>query len=549
MTRSRTLPPCGVLLCAVPLMAVLELLCAPAWAQSSSRGAMAGYRIAGQAVNAVSGEPLRGATVSALTDEDGRLVESVQTDAQGRFSLPGLAAGKYPLTASKRGFRTSYYDEHDGFSSAIVTGEGQDTTHLVFQLTPGAVLRGVVTADGGDPVEGASVLLFKHQSAISSSPAIMQVDAATTDDTGAYEFTNLPAGEYLLAAKAKPWYARRGPSGRSENADSLDVAYPVTYFDSTTDEAAASPITLTGGSREEAAITLHAVPALHLQVPAPQRPNGTFALPEMRMLIFGIQTADAAGDMSSPRRESQTVVYSGVAPGRYEMLQGDPPRISDLDATASGEIDPNTGAPALSIGGTVRSANGAALPDDLAIVLEPLDAGSGQTRMQASAPRGQFRFEKAAPGSWAISIAGAGRSLPVVAVSAGGASLPGNQIRLRDRSLTVALTVSRGDSRVQGFARKEGKPAAGVMVVLVPRDPGVYRALVRRDQSDSDGSFSLRDVAQGQYTVVAIEDGWKLDWQQPEVIARYLPGGVPVTISNRSGAIVSLAQPVPVSAP
>ena len=32
--------------------------------------------------------------------------------------------------------------------------------------------------------------------------------------------------------------------------------------------------------------------------------------------------------------------------------------------------------------------------------------------------------------------------------------------------------------------------------------------LIRRDQSDSDGSFALRDVVPGQYTVVAIQDGW-----------------------------------------
>ena len=86
------------------------------------------------------------------------------------------------------------------------------------------------------------------------------------------------------------------------------------------------------------------------------------------------------------------------------------------------------------------------------------------------------------------------------------------------------------------------------MIVLVPKEPRAYQALVRRDQSDSDGSFSLRDVPAGRYTVVAIEDGWKLEWQRREVIARYLPGGVAVTISEGSGAIVYLTDPVPVQA-
>jgi hypothetical protein len=63
---------------------------------------------------------------------------------------------------------------------------------------------------------------------------------------------------------------------------------------------------------------------------------------------------------------------------------------------------------------------------------------------------------------------------------------------------------------------------------------------VRRDQSDSDGSFSLRDVAPGHYTVVAIEDGWELDWAQPEALARYLPRGIGVTVSEGAGKAVRL---------
>jgi hypothetical protein len=84
------------------------------------------------------------------------------------------------------------------------------------------------------------------------------------------------------------------------------------------------------------------------------------------------------------------------------------------------------------------------------------------------------------------------------------------------------------------------------MVVLVPTEPEAMRSLARRDQSDSDGSFSLHDVAPGVYTVVAIENGWDLDWARPEVIGRYLPHGVAVTVTERSGKLVRMAESVPV---
>ncbi|MFZ0393698.1 MAG: carboxypeptidase-like regulatory domain-containing protein, partial [Terracidiphilus sp.] len=73
--------------------------------------------------------------------------------------------------------------------------------------------------------------------------------------------------------------------------------------------------------------------------------------------------------------------------------------------------------------------------------------------------------------------------------------------------------------------------------------------LARRDQSDSDGSFSLADVPPGRYTVVAIADGWNLDWQDRAVIARYLRAGEPVTIDTQSGAVVPLPRPVETALP
>ncbi|HUX28849.1 MAG TPA: carboxypeptidase regulatory-like domain-containing protein, partial [Terracidiphilus sp.] len=257
--------------------------------------AMGPYRIAGTVVNTSTGEPLQRATVAVLAEADSRAVESVQSDSDGRFALEHLPAGKYQLTASKRGFRTAFYNEHDEFNSAIVTGPDQDTEHLTFRLTPGAILRGVVSADGGDPVESARVMLFERPQHPQRGQHVMQLDSVNTDDTGAYEFANLAAGEYLLAVTAQPWYAlHRAASGSQsgqpgDDVTALDVAYPVTYYDSTTDETSATPIVLTAGSREEADINLHAVPALRLSISAPRKPDGSIARPELRQTIFGSQ--------------------------------------------------------------------------------------------------------------------------------------------------------------------------------------------------------------------------------------------------------------------
>jgi 5-hydroxyisourate hydrolase-like protein (transthyretin family) len=498
-------------------------------------------------VNAATGEPVRRATVAALGEDNGQIVQSTETDAEGRFALEHVAAGKYPLTASRRGYSTGFYDEHEEYNSAIVTGPDQDTSNLVFRLTPCAVLRGVVTGDGGDPAENASVLLFKREHGSvhgEESGQIRQADGAMTDDTGAYEFSNLGPGEYFVAVVTSPWYAMH-PSRRNAASEEspLDVAFPVTFFDSTTDEASAAAIKLEGGSREQADISLHAVPALRLQVPAPRKGSG-IVQPELRTMVFGAQVSSESSGSFDPVG-SGMVEFHGIAPGRYELVQGDPPRISELDASTSQSVDPNAGTPAVTVTGTLRSAAGAPVPGNVTVLLNQAD-GRSQTNLQINAHNGDFRFDAVPAGVWSVSAQVQGSVLPVVAVGAGGTVTPGNQVTVKDRSISVVAIVSPSLSRVQGFARRDGKGVAGAMIVLLPGQPSAYAALVRRDQSDSDGSFNLRDVPAGQYTVIAIEDGWKLDWTDRETMARYLPQGVAVTVSDKAGGVVRLPEAVEV---
>jgi hypothetical protein len=507
------------------------LISAAASAQASSS-----YRIAGRVVNSETDEPVRRASVSILSQEQNSVVASVLTDADGNFSIPGLAAGKYPLTASRRGFRTAYYDEHDGFNTAIVTGPGQDTEHLVFRLAPGAVIYGTVTGDGGDPEQNANVVLFRRDPTAPSRPP-KQAEGTSTDDTGAYEFSDLAPGDYFVAVGTQPWYAIRGTPDTAQTVENnLDVAYPVTFFDSTTDEASATALSMTAGSRVEANISLHAVPALRIRLTGPRRQDAGPGI-ELRQTVFGADfpaQVDVQGSQNGPPE------IVGLAPGHYELDTTNPPHAMELDASSSMDVDPSSGAPSQAVEGTVRMADGSP-PGEMSLLLARRDSEGSQ--LNAMLHRGKFRFEGVPPGVWMLSAASVQGSISVASITGSGAG-PANQITVRDQPLTIGVTLSRSQTRVDGFARKDGKAAPGALIVLVPRDLAAYTALVRLDQSDSDGSFSLPDVAPGRYTVVAIVDGWKLDRQDPSVIARYLPGGEPVTIGTQSSAVVQLPRPV-----
>ncbi len=218
--------------------------------------------------------------------------------------------------------------------------------------------------------------------------------ASCDDALRAYGFQQSSApGEYMVAVIAEPWYAmhsaasRAGTKQASEGSSALDVAYPVTYFDSTTEEASATPMALAGGSREEADINLHATPALRLSIQTPRKADGSIARPELRQMIFGAQiSAESAGFLDA--MQTGSVEFTGVAPGHYQLTQGDPPRLADMDLAASQQVDANSGAPVFTVAGTLRMANGMAPPDEVNLRLELTGAARGHDDLAVQAKKG-----------------------------------------------------------------------------------------------------------------------------------------------------------------
>jgi 5-hydroxyisourate hydrolase-like protein (transthyretin family) len=535
------------------MVAAIALTAACAQSPSArSSPAVQGYRVSGTVVNANTGEPVRGAAVALLTVEDSHIVASTESGDDGRFQMDSLAAAKYQLTASKRGYSNSFYNQHWEYNSAIVTGLGQDTEHLVFKLSPAGVIYGTVTSDGGDPVEGASVMLFEKPHRHVPGERILQVQTQQTDDAGAYEFAGLEPGDYMIAVKARPWYAtspnRGGAQAQETEAEAaLDVAYPVTYFDSTTDESSAGTVTLETGAREEADISMHAVPALHLSVQSTRRQDGAVQHQELVQTIFGLQV-EGEGFGQSDGGRANSAEYTGVAPGHYELTQGDPPRLVEMDATLSQQVDPSAGVPMQTVSGVVQTAPGVPWAGRGVIMLEFAD-GTGPPIAPAQIENGSFKVNNVPAGAWLVEAMGQETQMPILAIGPrGGRAQAGNRITVDDKPLALVVTVSAGNTRVEGFARKDGKGVAGAMVILVPKDLSAIAELARRDQSDSDGSFALLNVAPGDYTLVAIEDAWGMDWFDPAVISRYLPHGMAVTVKDKPDKVQHLAQPVPLQA-
>jgi hypothetical protein len=513
-----------------------------------------GYRIAGIAVSMSDQRPLAHALVLLRDVKNPQSFRSFVTSEEGKFDFSGLPAGKYGLEGGKRGFIPAGYDQHDRYSSAIVTGAGFDTETLVLRLAPAAVVSGKILDEFGEPVRHAIVSVYFDDHS-SGASRIRQIQSAQTDDLGSYEITSLLPGTYFLSARGTPWYAVHAASAPEEQSGeagvdrSLDVAYPLTYYADVTDADNATPIPVRGGERLQVNVRLDPVPALRVLFRMPDSGANSFTFPQLQQPAFDDSVlVGAAGRMISPG----ILEVTGVPAGRYNVRAGgfgggdQAVQMTGIDLTKDEQDIDIASAEALSnVKVAVETPNEAMLPPRLSIGLHT--PHGAHTAWQAVDPKGQAELQQVPAGAYEIVISNFGKPYSIVHISAEQAEFSGHTITVKaGSSPSISLSLAAGSSTIQGKVERAEKPVAGAMVVLVPKDPGANRDLFRRDQSDMDGTFSLPDVLAGSYTIIAIADGWDLNWSQPGVIAAYLSQGRNLEVGKQSPPIITVSQPIQV---
>jgi len=511
------------------------------------------FQIAGTVVNAKGGNTLANARVTIADAKNRQSIQSVITSEDGRFSFQ-VPAGKYSLDGQKRGFIEASYNQHDQFSTAIVTGADLDTEHLKLRLEPNAVLTGKVLDEFGEPVRNAQVSVYRenHFQGISRT---YRYHVATTDDQGRYEITPLEQGTYFVSAKASPWYAIHPSSNDDDPANapvqvdsSLDVVYPITYYGDATESEDATPIPFRGGDHLEADIHLNPLPSLHLVVHVPEDDSQGVNLPVLQKPAFdGFEQVET----SSIRMITPGVFeLSGVSAGRYTVrmpdANGQMKEPTEVNLSGGGELDVSTGNATSQIKATVRIEGGGAIPENLQIALRGPKGRTTPTEVDA---KGEAVFSDVAAGKYDVLANTMTEPYAVVRIASESSTAAGHALNVPPGAqLTITLTVRGSSVAVEGFAKRAGKATAGAMIVLIPKDPEANLDRFRRDQSDLDGSFNLPNVMPGTYTVIAINDGWDLDWSQPAVLAQYLKSGQRVVVEARSASPLHLTEAVEVQA-
>ena len=528
-----------------------------AQAPSAAQPAPSTYTVSGTVVSATTGTPLAQTRVTLTDTNNSRNVASLLTGEDGRFAFRRLGPGKYSLQGSRRGYLTSGYQQHEQFWSALVTGEKLETQNLVLRLMPAAVLSGKVLDEAGEPVRGAEVKLYMEQRA-NGMTRVMPAGNTPTNDLGVFEFFSLSPGKYFAAVSAKPWYAVHPPSAPPGSTVSapvlvdkpLDVAYPSTYYGGTTSSDEASPILIKGGDREEIEISLAPVESLHLlfHVPEEGQQQG-FQAPVLEKRVFdSVDYVPIEGvNPVSPGVMELTGVPAGKYTVRIPAAQGQAAKFTEADIRNDGqELETNKAELAASMKLTVELPSDEPAPTQLALALQ--DERGQIAAFNLVGADGRVAFDDLAAGSYKIIAARtAEKAYAVGRILEENGQAVGPIVNVTEGAeLQLRVTLIGGVASVQGIVKRGDKPASGIMVVLIPASPESQQDLFRRDQTDSDGSFSLPNIIPGTYKVAAIEDAWDFDWSQPSALARYAQNGQPVTISAGKTGTIRLHDPVQV---
>ena len=512
-------------------------------------------------VTSADGRPLRRAQVRATAPElrEGR---TVSTDAEGRWRLKEMPAGRYALSVSKGGYVTIAYGQRRSFEQGkpIELADGQTLANVDVALPRGGVVTGRIADEYGEPLTGVRVSAVRYRFS-GGQRRLMAVGAGvTTDDIGQYRLYGLSPGEYYVAATL---------GGIILSLDKSDdkTSYLTTYFPGATAVADAQRVTVPEGQEVQGV-------SFALAAGRVAKVSGTAVSSAGKPLVAGavLMTATSgATEFIGVARLTPDgkFSFSSVPAGEY-MVQ----LTTEVDAAASA---PTTG--------SMTAAEVAVLPltvtgadvSDIAVVTAPMAVAKGRLTFDGGKP------PAASPGSMSVTTG---------STSVQGGSVGGGQVRVREdwtfestgivgrrtlrtllppgwwlRSVmlngtdvtdsgidfkpgeTIAgfdlLVTNRMASLSGSVLNAKGQPVNDYAVVAFASDSskwGYATRFVRNGRPDQSGQFRITGLPGEDYLVVALDYLEPGEESDPELLERLRAQATAIKLRDGEEKTIVLKQ-------
>jgi protocatechuate 3,4-dioxygenase beta subunit len=533
------------------------------------------------------GEPVKKVLMELIAENqnDGGNYTAV-TDADGSFHMEGILPGRYRLFAERTGFLE--VDSHRRRTEGLVLtlAAGQDVKDIVIRLQPSAIVEGRVTDEDGDPMANVEVAVMK-QTFASGRSHWEQSAAERTNDLGEYRIAGLAAGAYYISVTPPPdvkrWIetaskAEAQSRGAASSNKAPPMAYTTTYYPGTRDRGQAAPMQLHAGDDFPANFSLTRSPSLAIRGSIAM-PAGATATVMMHSKDFGVVLSDR--DV----RKDGSFEIADVSPGSYTVVATVAGRSGSMMArqtvqVASGDVEGVRLVPQSAgwIRGRLRveNKNGIKPLDVTQIALDLVSAdgdgdmlsaislgeGFGSVRVTADVDGasavligdgfspianvkadGSFEWKNVPPGRYFVQAGGAPAEWFLKSVVAGNRDVKDAGLTVNGGSVVLDVMASTGVAVVDGVVvNAKGEPVANAVVVAVP-EQRLLRSRVdhfRKTVSDQSGSFVLRGVVPGAYTLLAWESLEGDDYYNPEFLRVYEGQGKALTVSEGDHTSVQL---------
>ncbi|HEY6391509.1 MAG TPA: carboxypeptidase-like regulatory domain-containing protein [Bryobacteraceae bacterium] len=524
-------------------MKILGLLFLVALAGFAQQPPGTAPRVEGRAINSLSGDPVKKATVLLQPRQAGRgTAYTADTDSDGRFVIEDVEPGVYTPTAERSGFMTQVQGAPGARPEPITVEPGQDLTAVTIRLVPLGVIAGRLLDEDGDPVRGAGVEAMVN-GYVQGRKQLRVASQTQSNNHGDFRLYNLPPGTYYLRAAIR--------------ADRFQFISPLTvfseskphggdaptYYPSTTEPAGATQIVIAAGAQlkgidiQMRRAKLYAVRGRQILDQAHRH---------VSLQIVPVDSEQSVGFSSGVRISSETFEFQNLLPGSYVIMavrmDGEKRSFArESVQVVNGDVEGvNLAfAPGADVAGVVRIEGALPSGSPIAVSLQ-LETPSpfGQPNTTAK-PDGSFELHDVAPEIYRVNV-GPIQGSYLKSIRLGDREVNDERLDLtRGPVPQLVLTLATDVGQIEGKVQTAGgDPAVRVRVTC----HSLRSDLSRSAFTDEKGSFRMTNVPPGEYKIFAWEDVPMGAPQDPEFRKPFEKQSVPLNMPPNGHETVELTS-------
>ena len=481
-------------------------------------------QISGYVYRAGTGEPVPKAEVSLHPqDEDtGKAAGGsrvVRTGPDGAFVFSDLPAGSYALDVWRNGF-ASFSCQRNGDCKGFSLNSGQKLENIVLRITAAAVITGEISDEDQEPVAGIEVYALRADFLPGGRLELSGPYGVLTDDRGIFRMSDMLPGSYYIRAGGlierpmKQVGLKEGPDG--------GLRYRDTYYPGTGLFEEAEPVEAKPGSETNNIRIPVATEKIYSITGAVVGTGKAAELKHSRSDVYFTKRNGAEqmfGDNSntgttmlgpdrsftirrlSPGEYTLTAVTEDIDKGRafdegYAFV-----RIVDSDVRVNIEIGRSA-----ELRGNVKAPQGFSSAGEQ-VILQTTGMRIYPSNLDS---RGRFDIVNIPPGEYTISLRDQESKPPSAYVKQAWCS--GRDYASQPQELELGtlldcdVTVVDDTGVVDGEVTDGDKPAAGMVVVLIPQSRALRRLprYTLTTNTDAAGRYNIAGAIPGDYFLFAV---------------------------------------------